>query len=499
VSYPLEVSIKAKNYKSFGEVNAGFESFFPINIIIGRNNTGKSALIDLVKFLITGGFDTALGHQGRNPEIQIKKLLTDNELRSVFRGGVSGGYLPGDHFSYARNRWFDKPITYIQRQNSRLFESIDPPFKTDELRQAYAQDLVDNLINPLAGKQFRRILADRDMRAESENSSNDVIENGNGATEMIRKFYNEAKRNRAVIEVNLLNALNEIFNPDSHFSRILVRQLQNGSWEIFLEENKKGLIALSESGSGLKTVILALVNILLVPIYHNQKLEDFIFAFEELENNLHPGLQRRLLTYIRKIALEHKCCFILTSHSNVVIDLFSKDDQAQIIHTTHNGEFASVNRVQTYIQNRGILDDLDVRASDILQSNAIVWVEGPSDRHYFNAWMSFFSEGKLKEGTHYQCVFYGGRLLSHLSAAIDVENEISILRVNRNAILLMDSDKKARATRINDTKKRMKKEIDEIGGYSWITKGKEVENYISLKCFKAEISLEKSVKRSGAI
>ena len=193
-----------------------------------------------------------------------------------------------------------------------------------------------------------------------------------------------------------------------------------------------------------------------------------------------PGLQRRLLTYLRKTAKDNGCCIILTTHSNVIIDLFSKDEEAQIIHVVHNGEYATAKSVKTYVENRGILDDLDVRASDLLQANGIVWLEGPSDRLYFNRWIELWTDGKLKEGTHYQCVYYGGRLLAHLSARGEaLEETIDILNVNKNALVLIDSDKNKEADPINATKQRIIKEIEDIGGKSWVTKGKEIENYVT--------------------
>lgn len=49
------------------------------------------------------------------------------------------------------------------------------------------------------------------------------------------------------------------------------------------------------------------------------------------------------------------------------------------------------------------------------------------------------------EGQDYQFMFYGGRLLSHLSAKPFDEKEedelIKLLTVNHNAVLVMDSDK----------------------------------------------------------
>ena len=163
----------------------------------------------------------------------------------------------------------------------------------------------------------------------------------------------------------------------------------------------------------------------------------------------------------------------------MIIDLFSKDTEAQIIHIKNDGISASAKTVETHLDRNGILDDLDFRASDLLQSNGIVWVEGPSDRTYFNRWVELFTDGTIKEGVHYQCLLYGGKLLAHLTASEEeLDEAISVLKVNRNCILIMDSDKKAPQSRINKTKKRIEKEIEDIKGIPWITKGKEVENYL---------------------
>jgi hypothetical protein len=77
-------------------------------------------------------------------------------------------------------------------------------------------------------------------------------------------------------------------------------------------------------------------------------------------------------------------------------------------------------------------------------------------------------------------MFYGGRLLSHTSGLdideSEIENFISLRRLNRNAYIIIDSDKKNKYSRLTATKIRIKNEFGEEK-YTWVTKGKEIENY----------------------
>lgn len=480
MTYPMPIAIKVKNYKSFGDSElSGIDELKKINLIIGRNNTGKSALLDLVKYVIELNDISALGHKGKHPEVFVTKPLLEQEIRQTFPDHTSGGPIGGDYFEYGK-QWIGKPITVSLGMGGSVFTSIEPQFTSDAIKNEFGAKLASVFVNPTRGKRFRRLLADRDMTSETDATNPVLSENGQGATTIIQHFLNKTGRDPKLVEEKLLNALNEIFNPDAFFKRITTRQSPNGSWEVFLEEENKGSIQLSNSGSGLKTVILTLILIFLIPPLEGKELKDYIFAFEELENNLHPGLQRRLLSFIRKVATENDCCFVITTHSNIVIDLFSKDEEAQIIHVTHDGDCATTKTVKTYIDNKGVLDDLDVRASDLLQANGIIWVEGPSDRLYFNRWVELWSDGQLKEGSHYQCVFYGGRLLAHFSAHESDERQetVDILNINKNAFLIIDSDKENDIDTLNTTKQRMIQEIEDVGGKSWITAGREVENYI---------------------
>ncbi|HOO53036.1 MAG TPA: ATP-binding protein [Methanothrix sp.] len=484
-----DISLKIKNYKCFGDDPQGFDVIKPINVLIGRNNSGKSSLLDLIEYVIMPPKDLKgllknLGHQKREPEIYVAFPLKEDELKKVFHESTSGGEISGNHWLFAK-QFVDRKITILMtNSNEKHFSDLDSDTDANMDRTIrYWEELGRRITLPFQGNKFKRLHAERDIQPEKASNNNVYVNgNGGGATNIIERFVNNANLPSELVEVKLLQELNKIVEPDSSFKDIVVQQYDEGKWEIFLEEEQKGRIALSQSGSGLKTIILVLIYTILVPCDEKLELDKYIFAFEELENNLHPSLQRRLFLYLRDLALKENARFFLTTHSNVVIDLFSNDPAAQIYHITHDGCEAISTPVINYIDKTGILDDLDVRASDLLQSNGIIWVEGPSDRLYINRWMELWSDDiKLREGAHYQSIFYGGRLLNHLSAEnpeIDQQNLIKILSTNRNVAILIDSDKTSESDEINDTKKRIQNEIESVGGLCWITKGKEIENYI---------------------
>jgi hypothetical protein len=135
-----------------------------------------------------------------------------------------------------------------------------------------------------------------------------------------------------------------------------------------------------------------------------------------------------------------------------------------------------------------ICADLGYHPSDLLQSNCVIWVEGPSDRVYVEWWISAI-DARLVEGIHYSVMFYGGRLASHLSADDDAAKEFILLRrLNRHGVIVMDSDRGAASADINETKKRLAREFDEGPGHAFVTEGREIENYIEPDLLRAAIA-----------
>lgn len=68
--------------------------------------------------------------------------------------------------------------------------------------------------------------------------------------------------------------------------------------------------------------------------------------------------------------------------------------------------------------------------------------------------------------------------MAHYSADNEQKELLNVLITNRNAAIIMDSDKRSNHSHINDTKKRVREEFEKYQAFCWVTQGKEIENYI---------------------
>ncbi|MCO5113606.1 MAG: ATP-binding protein [Bdellovibrionaceae bacterium] len=489
----MDFSFGFKNYKCFGE-QINWIEWKPITVLIGKNNSGKSSIIEIIQQLVENKNYTRLiaekHHKNSNgnvaePEFFISRKFDKPTLSQAFPPSVSGGDIGMNHGKYA-DTYVGSEYKYklISNEKGNLLEiqkqeSQAQPFMPD-LRtwNSYKLAMERSLLSPLRHKKFHWIIPERQIISEEKTEPPIIYGTGNGLTNAIEIFLNHRNYDEKTVSKYILSGLNAIFNPDYHFTRITTKHESN-KYEIFLEENGK-LISLSNFGTGIKTVLLVLSILNLTPILECSNPNDYVYVFEELENNLHPQLLRRVLNYIYTKANELSFSVILTTHSNVTIDFFSTKEVSQILHVQNKEGAYCVNKVQTFFDSKNVLIDLDIKPSDLLQANGIIWVEGPSDRILLNKWISEWGKDyNFNEGTHYQIVFYGGRLLSHLSAEDSEENDdlIKMLRINSNAAILIDSDKKIESDTLNSTKQRIIDEFNSFQGFTWITKGKEIENY----------------------
>ncbi len=479
-------SIKVEGYKSFNNETEILLSPF-VTVFIGKNNCGKSSCIDMLESVLLPNHFNSVTSQFQ--KVSVSFNLKEENIERGFPKNTRGGLIGGNHFEYGI-KFIGMPIytdvtsrlgsgdKYIKLECSKN-QSVIPD--TDKIPSNW--DNVVRSFNSFQNNyQFRRVNADRDIIPEIESADENVAFNGSGVTNLLRKFVNNSKYDEKLVEEILLAELNKIMYPDSKFNQIRLQEIEDSQgikWEIFLEESNGKRFALSKSGSGLKTIILMLANLYIIPETKLYKGKKIYFAFEELENNLHPALQRKVFEYLYNYASENDTHIFITTHSHIAVNTFFNKRNVNIYHVEKSNGSSSASLVLKHSECMDVLADLDVKASDLFQSNGIIWVEGPSDRIYINRWLKEFCHSEFLEGSDYQFLYYGGRNLSHYSTDDSAVDLINILTTNKNAAIVIDSDKTTKNKPINGTKKRIKEEFEKIGAFCWITQGKEIENYIS--------------------
>ena len=192
---------------------------------------------------------------------------------------------------------------------------------------------------------------------------------------------------------------------------------------------------------------------------------------DEPELHFHPRSQKRMMKYLLESSRSR---FVIATHSAAILDSIESDVvRLENVNGTCRGTI-----VLSSSDKFSAVRDLGHTPSELVQANFVIWVEGPSDRIYINHWIGRLNT-ELREGVDYTFAYYGGRVLAQHDFSGEESDLLNALSIARQFAVVMDSDMRSLSESINETKSRVKLQAEMLGGFVWITQGREIENYLS--------------------
>lgn len=480
-------------YRSFGDVEVRIGDFGKVNIFIGPNNCGKS---NILRFLKLVADSRKRGDKGDKSD-QLDPLI-DCPIGAKSRATLYGFQMKkGGHTDAIYKRVLAPFDNIIDSRFPELTESLWMSFSLEKragkikpssgsvrsLSAVLAARLNDNQSNSILNKMANRAGGTHEARAEAIST----LMHENSHPKFDAYFVDAFRRitaagDRPLSGDGLISELRKLQSPDlanyeinkQRFTKITTfLQTIIGEPEAKLEiPAERDMILVSIGGKVLPLESLGTgIHELVILAAAVTLIDGAIFCLEEPEIHLHPGLQKKFVRYILESTDNQ---YFIATHSSSFFDLAG----VSLYSCKLVDEYTSCEPVSSSGEKHAVLLDLGYRPSDLLQANYIIWVEGPSDRLYLNHWISGKAP-ELIEGIHYTIMFYGGRLLAHLCFDDPMLGDfVRLSCLNRNACIVMDSDRSTSRDGLGRTKRRVRKEFQSNGCIAWVTAGRTIENYL---------------------
>jgi AAA15 family ATPase/GTPase len=194
---------------------------------------------------------------------------------------------------------------------------------------------------------------------------------------------------------------NSRFNivPDTN-NQIVLKYNTNGDW-----------IKASDCGLGLSDVLIILS---ILNIQNNN-----VFLIEEPENHLHAEYQKKLLNYIASIKSKQ---FFISTHSPVFLDSGIVD---KIFYCINNGRI----QVSDQTSKAEIITSLGYSVAENLVADVIILLEGPTDIPVLQEMLNWFEISSTRIIKYWPL---GGDIMAYL--------DLSVFAEKHNIFALIDSD-----------------------------------------------------------
>lgn len=498
-------------YRSFGDEMMWLEDLEKVNLLIGTNNSGKSNILryiyqrlyaveslgvkqsevslfepnDFCRFLDKGLIRVGLRCKYSRSRMSTHLLgsFQDGRVERILKN-IESRIEEGTTFSFIRELRLIGGRSLVARLSvspsidsfvdgylpPHLREQWDADYGFQEVCEKVWADLVKYAVSKKLKMAVSLLPAHRKLTSDVYVPGS--ILTGTGLIRTIGKWINFVGTEQASRQKG--ETLERFVRTVTGYSDAKLR---------VVNEDTQIEIMLGNESFSLDDMATGLHELVLLAAYCTD-IEESVICLEEPETHLHPTWQRALIDYLQNDTSNQ---YFIATHSAHIIDI----PGVPVFQVRREGKFSTVRKVERDDQTLQTLQELGYRASDLLQANYILWVEGPSDRLYLLHWLRLVAP-ELKEGVHFSVMHYAGSMLGHLSGnQLDEDPEafgqginvpIQIARLNQNYGVVMDSDWTSSSAPDDSnkkwqTKQKCRKELQSQGKLAWITDGRTTENY----------------------
>ena len=411
------------NYKSFRD--SGVLEFQPgINIIVGANNAGKTALLEALslnfekkshrtlKTLLHFNSDScakvslvadksAIEEVAKKLSIDFQFVYSDKTDRTLSAQTMHSLFL----------EWLEVRAAVeirVRMEESCKVAEIEKSLSDSLTFNIYCVNKQDYLIDRASGANFNRNTADNEITtrivqyfschtyrlyAERPNlgsclfgDNSELEPDASNLAEVLNQLQQPGKRklfNRfltyvstifpeiGLVSVRPKSAIKDSIGIDTSRRS---RELEILIWSQEANENEREDLAfpLSEYGTGTGQVLAILYAVLASP-------EPRTIIIDEPQSYLHPGAAKKLIEILKEFP-QHQ--YFIATHSAEIISAANPSTIVKL--RSEGGETkASMMNSQDIKEQRSLLAELGVSLSDVFGADNILWVEGPTEERCF--------------------------------------------------------------------------------------------------------------------
>ncbi|KHT59966.1 hypothetical protein RJ44_06935 [Alteromonas macleodii] len=428
-------------YESNKPKLGGYINFEDINIFIGENGSGKSTIIDMIRSTVDPSIIPSLPRE-------VMEGYIPPHFDIHFKRGDSYSYL---FKPYSKN---DPKHSFCPSKGSNIVARHLNADENPEIEIVYKKfNFEDNEkeLSKLKVEDLDLIYISSDNHVEVSKA---IVDELNILAKDLPSLYSDGELVKPTFKFIKEKIISVALQSDERMNNFFHTDCIASGWLQFAN------IMMQVRAAKKRSIVL----------------------IEEPEVNLHPRLARRLFSEIQSEVKNKNIQVFIATHSAIFMNA-PKNPNIRVFST----EFSQELKRDVILEKqpcKEILDNLGYKMSDFLQSNGVIWVEGPSDRIYLLDWLkayaSFYLDKNFKfESLSFEFAFYGGSTLTHFGIGDEL---IDMLKINQNLAVIIDNDNEFH--RPNDSflctnKEKVYRAYNKSRNSSaWVTHGYTIESYL---------------------